>query len=169
MSHLSHVTFTPPQVYHSNGWCSWDYGNPACSPSNIGSSSSVEVSALKISFSSIVQYFVAKIEQTRQHSKNFLFFLSFVAFQGSGQTGKFYNGNATDRQEGIQRQTLCENRNRQQHQVKLSAIRVKETKWQGRIAHHHTDATVPHIVALLGSTFHAAKIRTFSEYSNFWS
>ena len=35
---------------------------------------------------------------------------------------------------------------------------VYETKRQGRIAHHHTDATVPHIVALLGSTFHAAKI-----------
>jgi hypothetical protein len=28
---------------------------------------------------------------------------------------------------------------------------VYETKRQGRIAHHHTDATVPHIVALLGS------------------
>jgi hypothetical protein len=27
---------------------------------------------------------------------------------------------------------------------------VKETKRQGRIAHHHADATVPHIVALLG-------------------
>ena len=33
-----------------------------------------------------------------------------------------------------------------------------ETKRQGRIAHHHTDATVPHIVALLGFSFHAAKI-----------
>ena len=68
---MSHVTFTPPQVYHSNVWYSWDYGNPACSPSYIGSSSSVEVSALKISFSSIVQYFVAKIEQTEKYSKNF--------------------------------------------------------------------------------------------------
>jgi hypothetical protein len=35
---------------------------------------------------------------------------------------------------------------------------VKETKRQGRIAHHHADATVPHIVALLGFSFHAAKI-----------
>ena len=36
---------------------------------------------------------------------------------------------------------------------------VYETKRQGRIAHHHTDATVPHIVALPGFSFHAAKIR----------
>ena len=36
---------------------------------------------------------------------------------------------------------------------------VNETKRQGRIAHHHADATVPHIVALLGSTFHIAKIQ----------
>jgi hypothetical protein len=35
---------------------------------------------------------------------------------------------------------------------------VKETKRQGRIAHHHSDATVPHIVALPGFSFHAAKI-----------
>ena len=40
-----------------------------------------------------------------------------------------------------------------------SCNRVKETKRQGRIAHHHTDATVPHIVALPGFSFHAAKIR----------
>ena len=40
---------------------------------------------------------------------------------------------------------------------------VKETKRQGRIAHHHTDATVPHIVALLGFSFHAAKIWIISE------
>ena len=40
---------------------------------------------------------------------------------------------------------------------------VYETKRQGRIAHHHTDATVPHIVALLGFSFHAAKIRTIFE------
>ena len=46
---------------------------------------------------------------------------------------------------------------------------VKETKRQGRIAHHHADATVPHIVALLGSTFHAAKIRSIFESSKFWS
>ena len=45
---------------------------------------------------------------------------------------------------------------------------VYETKRQGRIAHHHTDATVPHIVALLGSTFHAAKIRTLFETSKFF-
>ena len=45
---------------------------------------------------------------------------------------------------------------------------VYETKRQGRIAHHHTDATVPHIVALLGSTFHAAKIRTNSETSKYF-
>jgi len=32
-------------------------------------------------------------------------------------------------------------------------MRVKETKRQGRIAHHHADATVPHIVALLGFAF----------------
>ena len=41
---------------------------------------------------------------------------------------------------------------------------VKETKRQGRIAHHHTDATVPHIVALLGSTFHAAKIKEIADF-----
>ena len=35
------------------------------------------------------------------------------------------------------------------------------TKRQGRIAHHHADATVPHIVALLGFSFHTAKIVTF--------
>ena len=46
---------------------------------------------------------------------------------------------------------------------------VYETKRQGRIAHHHTDATVPHIVALLGSTFHAAKIETFSETSKYFA
>ena len=39
-----------------------------------------------------------------------------------------------------------------------SVSKVKETKRQGRIAHHHADATVPHIVALLGFSFHAAKI-----------
>jgi hypothetical protein len=38
---------------------------------------------------------------------------------------------------------------------------VKETKRQGRIAHHHADATVPHIVALLGFSFHTAKIGVF--------
>jgi len=42
---------------------------------------------------------------------------------------------------------------------------VKETKRQGQIAHHHADATVPHIVALLGFSFHTAKIRTFPESS----
>ena len=45
---------------------------------------------------------------------------------------------------------------------------VYETKRQGRIAHHHTDATVPHIVALLGSTFHAAKIGRLSETSKYF-
>jgi len=48
-----------------------------------------------------------------------------------------------------------------------SCIQVKETKRQGRIAHHHADATVPHIVALLGFSFHAAKIGTFSDISKF--
>jgi hypothetical protein len=48
-----------------------------------------------------------------------------------------------------------------------SYIRVKETKRQGRIAHHHADATVPHIVALLGFSFHAAKIGTFFDTSKF--
>ena len=48
-----------------------------------------------------------------------------------------------------------------------SYIRVKETKRQGRIAHHHADATVPHIVALLGFSFHAAKIRTFFHISKY--
>jgi hypothetical protein len=38
---------------------------------------------------------------------------------------------------------------------------VKETKRQGRIAHHHADATVPHIVALLGFAFHAANTGIF--------
>ena len=42
-----------------------------------------------------------------------------------------------------------------------SAKRVKEIKRQGRIAHHHTDATVPHIVALLDFSFHAANIQCF--------
>ncbi len=42
---------------------------------------------------------------------------------------------------------------------------MKETKRQGRIAHHHSDATVPHIVALLGFSFHLAKIR-ISEQSS---
>ena len=45
-----------------------------------------------------------------------------------------------------------------------SYFRVKDTKRQGRIAHHHTDATVPHIVALLGFSFHVAKIRQVSEF-----
>jgi len=49
-----------------------------------------------------------------------------------------------------------------------SYIRVKETKRQGRIAHHHADATVPHIVALLGFSFHAAKIRQVSETSKLY-
>jgi len=44
---------------------------------------------------------------------------------------------------------------------------VKETKRQGRIAHHHADATVPHIVALLGFSFHAAKIGPVSDISKF--
>jgi len=43
---------------------------------------------------------------------------------------------------------------------------VKETKRQGRIAHHHTDATVPHIVALPGFSFHVAKIGISLQYSN---
>ena len=46
---------------------------------------------------------------------------------------------------------------------------VYETKRQGRIAHHHTDATVPHIVALLGSTFHAAKIGINSIHSKLFA
>ena len=45
---------------------------------------------------------------------------------------------------------------------------VYETKRQGRIAHHHTDATVPHIVALLGSTFHAAKIGRLFQTSKYF-
>ena len=49
-----------------------------------------------------------------------------------------------------------------------SAKRVKETKRQGRIAHHHTDATVPHIVALLGLSFHAANIRCFPLTSKYF-
>ena len=53
-----------------------------------------------------------------------------------------------------------------------SYIRVKETKRQGRIAHHlHRNpcshATVPHIVALPGFSFHAAKIRSLSEICKF--
>ena len=55
------------------------------------------------------------------------------------------------------------------HQSDAVAIWVKETKRQGRIAHHHADATVPHIVALLGFSFHAANIRSFSITSKFWS
>ena len=47
-------------------------------------------------------------------------------------------------------------------------IWVKETKRQGRIAHHHTDATVPHIVALLGFSFHAANIRRFFVTSKYY-
>jgi len=45
---------------------------------------------------------------------------------------------------------------------------VNETKRQGRIAHHHADATVPHIVALLGSTFHAAKISMSFDISKYF-
>ena len=45
---------------------------------------------------------------------------------------------------------------------------MKETKRQGRIAHHHADATVPHIVALLGSTFHAAKISIYFDISKYF-
>ena len=52
---------------------------------------------------------------------------------------------------------------------KLSAMRVKETKRQGRIAHHHTDATVPHIVALPGFSFHDAKISIILLISKFLS
>ena len=48
-------------------------------------------------------------------------------------------------------------------------MRVKETKRQGRIAHHHTDATVPHIVALLGFSFHDAKISIILLFSKFLS
>jgi hypothetical protein len=44
---------------------------------------------------------------------------------------------------------------------------VKETKRQGRIAHHHADATVPHIVALLGFSFHVAKIGTIFQKCKF--
>jgi hypothetical protein len=46
----------------------------------------------------------------------------------------------------------------QNHKVMELPVRVRETKRQGRIAHHHADATVPHIVALLGFSFHIAKI-----------
>ena len=53
------------------------------------------------------------------------------------------------------------------HQSDAVAIWVKETKRQGRIAHHHADATVPHIVALLGFSFHAAKIQTISKICKF--
>ena len=45
---------------------------------------------------------------------------------------------------------------------------MNETKRQGRIAHHHADATVPHIVALLGSTFHAAKISIYFDISKYF-
>jgi len=48
-------------------------------------------------------------------------------------------------------------------------MRVKETKRQGRIAHHHTDATVPHIVALPGFSFHDAKISIILLISKFLS
>jgi len=48
-------------------------------------------------------------------------------------------------------------------------MRVKETKRQGRIAHHHTDATVPHIVALPGFSFHNAKISIILLISKFLS
>ena len=56
------------------------------------------------------------------------------------------------------------------HQLREAAryILVKETKRQGRIAHHHTDATVPHIVALLGFSFHAANIRRFFVTSKYY-
>ena len=48
---------------------------------------------------------------------------------------------------------------------KVGMCWVKETKRQGRIAHHHTDATVPHIVALPGFSFHVAKIGISLQYS----
>ena len=52
---------------------------------------------------------------------------------------------------------------------KRPLLLIYETKRQGRIAHHHTDATVPHIVALLGSTFHAANIRLLLETSKLFA
>ena len=55
------------------------------------------------------------------------------------------------------------------HQSDAVAIWVKETKRQGRIAHHHADATVPHIVALLGFSFHAANIGIFRLSSKYFS
>ena len=58
---------------------------------------------------------------------------------------------------------------------KVGMCWVKETKRQGQIAHHHTDATVPHIVALPGFSFlalasdwsrlHVAKIGISLQYS----
>ena len=45
--------------------------------------------------------------------------------------------------------------------------RTDKKKRQGRIAHHHADATVPHIVALLGFSFHVAKIGTLFQKCKF--
>ena len=44
---------------------------------------------------------------------------------------------------------------------------VYETKRQGRIAHHHTDATVPHIVALLGSVSGGKDTSSFYNFQIF--
>ena len=55
---------------------------------------------------------------------------------------------------------------RPHHRVIRSILWVKETKRQGRIAHRHKDATVPHIVALPGFVFHAVKISIFSYLPN---
>ena len=50
---------------------------------------------------------------------------------------------------------------------------MKETKRQGRIAHHlcesiRSHATVPHIVALLGFSFHAAKISIYFDICKYF-
>jgi hypothetical protein len=44
-------------------------------------------------------------------------------------------------------------------------IQSERNQAEGRIAHHHAYATVPHIVALLGFSFHSAKINIISEIS----
>ena len=47
------------------------------------------------------------------------------------------------------------------------AVKCFTKEQEGRIAHHHADATVPHIVALLGFSFHVAKIESIFVNSKF--
>jgi len=78
-----------------------------------------------------------------------------------GKTSQLHHSHQQNRQERVQRKAIHQDTIKAGQLVASSISKVKETKRQGRIAHHHADATVPHIVALLGFSFHAAKIGFF--------